>query len=246
MIKSIFRLYRRIQFNPGVLGLFFNPFFFIRRRLYKSIKKNSDSLSGIILDLGCGSKPYKDLFKKSTQYIGVDIENPAHDHSKEDIDVYYDGKTLPFANEYFDSIFFSEVLEHIFNPDEIIAEMHRVLKKDGKILLTVPFTWDEHEIPFDYRRYTSFGITHLLNKNHFEILHIEKSGHYFEVIVQLFTHYLRHLFFTRNKYVNLAINLILIAPFTIIGFILTLVAPRKRSLYFNNIVVAKKGRESVR
>jgi SAM-dependent methyltransferase len=233
-------MYNRIQFNPGFLGLFFSPFFFIRRRLYHSIKKYSNSLTGKTLDLGCGSKPYKSLFTGSTQYIGVDIENPGHDHTNEDIDVYYDGKTLPFENECFDSVFFSEVLEHVFNADEILTEIHRVLKKDGKMLLTVPFAWDEHEVPNDFGRYTTFGIQHLLEKNHFEIIHIEKSGHFFEVLMQLFIHYLRHILFIRNKYINLLINMVLISPFTIIGFMLTLLAPRRNSLYFNNIVLAKK------
>jgi SAM-dependent methyltransferase len=240
MIKYLFKLYNRIQFNPGFFGIFFNPFFFIRRRLYSAIKEKSSLLSGVILDLGCGSKPYIHLFTKSSQYIGVDIENPGHDHSKEDVDVYYDGKKLPFANEHFDNAFFSEVLEHIFEPEETLAEVHRVLKKDGLLLLTVPFAWDEHEIPNDYGRYTSFGVKHLLHKCNFEIVEIEKTGHFFEVIVQYFTHYLRHLLFTRNKYVNLFINLVFIAPFTIIGFILVCIMPRIKTLYFNNIIIAKR------
>ena len=240
MFKTLNKIYLSQLFRPNWLSLFINPFFFIRRRLYKAIKKKSNALSGILLDLGCGNKPYKNLFTNVSEYLGVDIENPGHDHSKEDIDVYYDGKTLPFNQEHFDSVFFSEVLEHVFNADEILDEIHRVLKKDGIILLTVPFIWDEHEVPNDFGRYTTFGIQHLLEKHKFEIIEIEKTGNFFEVLVQLFIHYLRHLLYSPNKYVNLLINLIFIAPFTIIGLILSIIVPKKKSLYFNNVVLARK------
>ena len=240
MFKTLNKIYLSQLFRPNWLSLFINPFFFIRRRLFNAIKKKSNALSGILLDLGCGNKPYKNLFTNVSKYIGVDIENPGHDHSKEDIDVYYDGKTLPFNQEHFDSVFFSEVLEHVFNADEILDEIHRVLKKDGIILLTVPFIWDEHEVPNDFGRYTTFGIQHLLEKHKFEIIEIEKTGNFFEVLVQLFIHYLRHLLYSPNKYINLLINLIFIAPFTIIGLILSIIVPKKKSLYFNNVVLARK------
>ena len=61
----------------------------------------------------------------------------------------YDGKTFPFSDGEFDAVLTSEVLEHVFNPDEFLSEINRVLRDDGVLLLTVPFVWDEHEQPFD-------------------------------------------------------------------------------------------------
>ena len=58
----------------------------------------------------------------------------------------------------------NQVLEHVFNPDEFLLKINRVLKNDGKLLLTVPFVWDEHEQPFDYARYSSFGLKALIEK----------------------------------------------------------------------------------
>jgi SAM-dependent methyltransferase len=240
MLKLLNSYYLKQSFNPGFISIFINPFYFIRKRLFQQIKRLAPQLSGKVLDLGCGLKPYKRLFSNSIEYIGVDIENPGHDHSKENVDVYYDGKHIPFDNNIFDGIFFSEVLEHVFNPDELLNEISRVLKPNSKLLLTTPFSWDEHEVPNDYGRYTSYGIKYLLEKNGFEVIEQTKTGHFIEVVAQLNIHYLRSVLYTKNKYLNIIINLIFISPFTLIGILLSFIAPKKRTLYFNHIILAKK------
>lgn len=237
---SLTQLYKKQLFHPNLISLFINPFLMVRWFLLQKIKKIAPELKGKILDFGCGQKPYQRLFTNATDYIGVDIENEAHNHEKEDIDFYYDGKKLPFDNETFDNIFSSEVLEHIFNHDEILPELNRVLRKGGKILITVPFSWEEHETPHDNCRFTHFGIEHLLQKHGFTILKSEKTGHFFAVIAQYFINYLRTLLYTKNKYVNLLINSVAIFPFTLIFIILSAIAPRSKSLYFNTVILAEK------
>src|SRR5437773_3335923 len=106
-----------------------NAFYFIRNALYKKVKQYAPALKGRLLDFGCGSKPYQSLFANVTEYIGVDYNSPGHSHANEQIDVFYDGKKIPFPDEYFDSVFSSEVFEHIFNLEEIIPEIKRVMKK---------------------------------------------------------------------------------------------------------------------
>ena len=86
------------------------------------------------------------------------------------IEKYYDGKVISFNDEFFDNAFSSEVFEHIFNIDEVLCEIHRVIKNNGKLCITCPFVWDEHVQPYDFARYTSYGIRHLLNKNGFELI----------------------------------------------------------------------------
>ena len=97
------------DFDPSII----HPYYFIRRSLLQKITKLSSHLTGKLMDFGCGSKPYKSLFK-TTEYIGVDYENEGHSHENEQIDVFYDGKTLPFESEYFDSVLCSEVIESIY------------------------------------------------------------------------------------------------------------------------------------
>ncbi len=205
------------------------------------IRKYSKQLNGNLLDFGCGSKPYKNLFQVEN-YFGVDMIDQGHTHEQElgDIDVYYDGKKLPFKDESFDSLFSSEVFEHVFNLEDILKELKRVLKKGGKALFTVPFVWDEHEIPFDYGRYSSFGIKYLLEKHGFRVIALEKSTKYLETVFQLWNLYLYYKLYSKNKYLNIFINLLCISPFTIIGIIFSNILPNNRNLYNNNIILAEK------
>ncbi len=239
MIKALNNFYLRQQFLIHPLSIFLNPFFFIRLALLKAIQRQSKKLKGDLMDFGCGRKPYRSLFHLNT-YLGVDVEVSGHDHRKEEIDVYYDGKSLPFPDEKFDSLFSSETFEHIFNLEQMVPELYRVLKPGGQFLLTVPFVWDEHEVPFDYGRYSSFGIRHLLEKNGFEIVSLEKTGHFFLVIGQLWILYLFNLIRTPNKYLNLILCLLFISPFNLLVGLLSLISPRHKGLYFNNVVLARK------
>jgi SAM-dependent methyltransferase len=236
-MKAIFL---KQQFFPGVLAVFLNPFYFIRKGLYKSIKKLSLQLNGDILDFGCGSKPYVELFSHANSYIGVDIDDRGHGHENELIDIYYDGKTIPLSDESKDCIFTSEVFEHIDNLDEIVPELYRVLKKNGKILITVPFVFMEHEMPYDFRRYSVNGLSNILVRNGFEIISTHKSTKDIETIFQCINVYLFSLFMNLNKYLRMLLVLLIIAPITIIGIILSFLLPNKGRFYSNSIILAKK------
>jgi SAM-dependent methyltransferase len=229
---------KKQSFQPGLLSLFINPFYFIRSSLYKNIRRQAPKLSGNLMDLGCGRKPYENLFNV-TKYTGIDIEQTGHDHANSKIDVFYDGKTIPFADNHFNAVFFGEVLEHVFNPEELLPEIHRVLCSGGRILLTVPFCWNEHEVPYDYARYSSFGIRHLLEKHGFQVIELTKSGSFARVNIQLWSLYFFELFSKWGR-AGYAISLIFTAPINLIGAVLLLLLPKNDSLYFNNVVLAEK------
>src|SRR5438309_1381662 len=158
--------------------------FLIRNRLLQAIQKLAPELNGRLLDFGCGQKPYRTLFNVK-EYIGVDFENPGHPHENEAIDFFYNGTQLPFEAGQFDSIFTSEVFEHVFNLPDILKELNRVLKVHGMLLVTCPFAFCEHEVPNDFARYTSYGLTSLLQQNGFEIVRFLKTGNTHEAITQL-------------------------------------------------------------
>ena len=61
MLKKLKEIYNKEQFIPSFLSIFINPYYFIRKGLLKDIKKNRHYMNGIMLDFGCGSKPYKKL-----------------------------------------------------------------------------------------------------------------------------------------------------------------------------------------
>jgi SAM-dependent methyltransferase len=230
------------SFRPGMN----NAFYFIRNALLKKIEQYAPELNGRLLDFGCGSKPYQSLFTNVTEYIGVDYAGEGHSHVNESIDVMYDGKTIPFPDEHFDSIFTSEVFEHIFNLESIIPELKRVMKKRSKILITCPFVWNEHEVPVDYARYTQFALKHLLEKNGFEILIQDKSGDFIMALHQMrMVYFNQHVipaipllgkwkFFIKNF--PPLINPVLNTWFSFKNWLL----PKPKDWYLNNIVVAQK------
>lgn len=223
---------------PNWVGVFVNPYYFIRSGLYKAIYDYKDHLTGVLLDFGCGNKPYKS-FIEVDKYIGLDIEESGHDSTNYDVDVYWDGKTIPFQNNHFDSILTSEVLEHVFEPNAILKELNRVCKPGGKLLLTVPFVWNEHEIPYDYARYSSYGLKHILNKHGFEILHHKKTTNFVETVFQLWNTYVFQSVL-RVPILQGVFTPLLIAPVTIMGIIMSKILPGDKTLFLNNVIVAIK------
>ena len=238
MIERVRNIHQRELFNPKIFGFFFNPFYTVRKELYQGIKDNSPYLKGKLLDFGCGSKPYKKLFNVE-EYIGLDIEESGHNHDNEEIDVFYDGKTIPFDDNCFDSIFSSEVFEHVFELETILKEINRVCKPNGHLLITLPFVMCEHEIPFDYGRYTSFGIKHLLEKNGFEIVKQTKTSDFIQTTIQMWNIYV-YQNILKYKKVRFFLTPLVLVPVTILGIILSKILPNSDNFYLSNIVLSKK------
>lgn len=229
-------------FKPGIN----NAFYFIRNELYKKIRQYAPQLDGKLLDFGCGSKPYQSLFTNVSEYTGLDYEGEGHAHTNEAVDVFYDGRKIPFPDAHFDSVFSSEVFEHIFNLEAIVPEINRVMKPGALLLLTCPFVWNEHEVPVDYARYTQFALKHLLGKAGFKILLQDKSGDFTMALYQMRMIFVNEHFipsfpvlgklkvFRTN--VPSLINPVLNLWFSFWHKIL----PKRRDLYLNNIVLAQK------
>jgi SAM-dependent methyltransferase len=237
MLDKIKKIIEDQYFNPGLLGLIVNPFYIARKGLYTNLSSLGQKITGKTLDVGCGTKPYEKLFNHST-YVGLEFDTGI-DSEKKVAEFYYDGKTFPFNESEFDSVVTNQVLEHVFNPDEFLGEINRVLKTNGKLLLTVPFVWDEHEQPYDYARYSSFGLKGLLEKNGFEILDLRKSVNDYSVLVQLFNAYIYKI--TRqNIFIKNLTLILIIAPITIFGILISKLLPKNNDLYLDNIVLAKK------
>jgi SAM-dependent methyltransferase len=239
MIAKLKGIYKKAQFEPTFVSLLINPFFIIRRGLFRGIMQYKHYMKGKLLDFGCGSKPYINLFQVS-EYIGTDIAVSGHDHHNEHIDVYYDGKTLPFDENTFDSILCSEVFEHLFNLEDILKELYRVLKPGGYMLVTVPFVWDEHEVPYDFGRYSSFGIKHLMEKHGFKMEAYHKSTTYFQTIIQMRNAYIYQHIFPKRKIFKLILNPLIIFPLTLWGLFWNMILPKSRGFFHNSIYVVTK------
>jgi ubiquinone/menaquinone biosynthesis C-methylase UbiE len=225
------------DFNPKM----YQDIYIIRNGLYNAIKNNACIFKGKMLDFGCGSKPYRYLFSNIVEYIGLDYHNEGHPHDCEEIDVYYDGITIPFNDNSFDCILSSEVFEHIFNINEVLDELSRVLKKDGVILITCPFVWNLHEIPNDYARYTPYALIDIFEKKGFEIIKNERIGNYITTLGQL-----KIIYFTNNILPklgilnNIYIKAIIVLYYNIVINLKSRILPSKNDFYLSNLLIAKK------
>lgn len=231
-----------IDVNPEFKPSLKSALYLTRRNLLIGISEYAPYLKGRILDFGCGSKPYKSFFADS-EYIGVDFHGDGHDHTEEQIDYFYDGKTLPFANESFDAVFSSEVFEHVFNLDEILVELYRVVKQNGMMLITCPFSICEHEQPNDFARYSSFGIRYLLEKHGFEIVHQIKLGSAIETLWQLrITYWNLHVLskFKNIPVVRTGMRVFVNITMNAIAIFCNAIFPKSQDLYLNNLVLVKK------
>lgn len=134
-------------------------------------------IEGDILDYGSGNMPYRLLFRNCNSFIGLDYEvtGKKFDFFNEDI-VYYDGKIIPFDDERFDCVLCNQVLEHVEDLELALSEIHRVLRKDGVVLITLPMCFPLHMEPYDFRRFTKYGIERMLHDAGFHSINIVNSS----------------------------------------------------------------------
>ncbi|MFM8431289.1 MAG: class I SAM-dependent methyltransferase [Bacteroidota bacterium] len=243
-LEKLKNLNQQEQFQPGLIGLFINASYFMKRGVFNGIRTNAHLCKGRLLDVGCGNKPYRSLFNVE-EYIGIDIENEAHDHTHESIDALFDGINIPYDDCRFDCVISIEVFEHVFHLERLIKEINRVLVPGGNLLITLPFVWMEHEKPNDFARYTSFGIKDLLERNGFEVLKLEKSGTFIETIVQLKASYLYDTMLSRNKLIKVIGTVFLIGPLNLLGLISSMILPSNENLYLNTVILARKTQDAI-
>lgn len=228
----------RQQFVPGALAWLINPFFFARRGLFDGLKEFFTQLRGEVLDVGCGRKPHAP-FVPATRYTGLNIDSPVT-RELAAADIFYGGGRLPFADASFDAVLCSQVLEHVFMPEDFLREVHRVLRPGGRLLLATPFVWDEHEQPHDFGRYSSFGLRALLERADFVVEAQRKTAGGVRAVAQLWAGSLFKATRTRARALNWFVQLVLIAPVTLAGLVLAVRLPRHDDLYLDNIALAAK------
>jgi SAM-dependent methyltransferase len=126
------------------------------RALYARLRNVLPSIGNVagfkVLDVGCGGKPYRSWFGSIEQYTGVDVfPGPQVDV------VITSGHNWPFPDCSFDAVLCTQVLEHVQHLDHAVSELTRVLKPNGIAIVTVPFLYNQHGAPFDFRRFTATG-----------------------------------------------------------------------------------------
>ena len=238
MISALRQWVGKQQFNPGLLGAFVNPFFLGRRALWRAIAAARGVMRGPMLDVGCGTKPYRALFDTES-YIGLDIDSEST-RARGMADALYDGGRFPFDDAQFQSVLCNQVLEHVFNPQEFLGEVRRVLAPGGTLLLTVPFVWDEHEQPYDYARYSTFGLRALLEAHGFRLLQQHKLLADASVIFQIINAYVFKVSRPRLGPMALPFTAFVHAPISLMGLAFGAILPKNPDLFLDQLVVAER------
>lgn len=158
-----------------------------RTYLYDFVNQAAQSLppNASVLDAGAGDNPYKHLFKH-VHYDATDFWKVEKDYGE--ATYICDLAAIPIVKNRYDAVLLTQVLEHMPEPLRVLAELHRVLRPGGKLWLSAPLFFPEHEVPFDFYRYTQYGFTYLLEKAGFSVDHITwLEGYYGTLSYQLLT-----------------------------------------------------------
>lgn len=181
--------------------------FFIRCLLDLQLKTTSDFLrpelanvSDSILDIGAGNSPWKSYLPSAVKYVGLDIENAREfNMSQSDEIIYYSGGSFPFLDNQFRYALCVEVLEHVADTEIFIGEIFRCLERNGKIILTVPWSARRHHVPNDYFRFTPEALEYLFIKKGFVNIEITERGNDFAVIFNKIFCLIHGLIFQKTK-----------------------------------------------
>ena len=154
-----------------------------RKRIHQFIK------TGKILDIGCGRGLFLDVMRRGGwDTIGTEFNEETASYAINT----YGLKILPgdiaqhkLPAESLDAININQVLEHLKNPDKVLEESHRLLRKGGILIISVPDlrspqfaigkeNWFLLDLPFHLFHFTEEGLSELLRKNEFKVKHIKR------------------------------------------------------------------------
>jgi len=183
-LQTLFRPSHLYSFGANLNSLFGHPYWLARSALYNEIANIHPKNYSTVLDVGCGSMPYRSIFIGTTVYHGLEIDQERN-RLNSNVTHFFDGLTFPQCDNAYDLVICSQVLEHAFEPELLLSEIYRVLEPGGSLLLTIPFFWPEHEQPYDSQRFTSFGLISRLEKLGFQNITVVKTNPGLSCLMQL-------------------------------------------------------------
>jgi SAM-dependent methyltransferase len=121
-------------------------------RMAQELKKNNKHPRLLIIGGGIVGSGIKDIYSdKDIQLIGADV------YLSEYTKIIADCHRLPFINASFDGVWIQAVLEHVLNPCEVVAEIHRILTPHGIVYADTPFMQQVHMGAYDFTRFSVSG-----------------------------------------------------------------------------------------
>jgi SAM-dependent methyltransferase len=145
--------------------------------IWNDVSSFLPGVRGVLLDVGCGSQPYRSLVSPEARYLGIDTE-AGRTHFGYDLPdtLFYSGDVWPVGDRSVDAILCTETMEHVPDTRGFLAQAARCLKPGGMLLLTVPFAARWHFIPYDYWRFTPSSLNLLLTEMGFTDIRVYARG----------------------------------------------------------------------
>lgn len=222
----------------------FHTGFWVNKRIGDAIAAHAHLARGVLLDVGCGVKPYEKIFAPFVEkYYGTEYSSTSGFRGNR-ADVAGDAERMPFADASVDTILCTEVLEHVKNPETVIEEFARILKSGGVIITTAPFFYPIHD-SYDFFRYTDTGLAAIMKRYNLEIEKVEPLSGTGLTVAMMFNFYLFDLGFMWTKWmypIGLVLRpllWILICLVNALGWIMEKAIPSKQ-MAFNHLTIGRK------
>lgn len=212
------------------------PFFLAHRALRREIALAGPSMRGLLVDVGCGTQPYRDYFPRA-EYLGMEVRQSSPHGSAKQPDLLFDGLEFPLQDGCAHHVLCTQVLEHVFEPDRFLGEIARILAPGGTMLITVPFVWDEHEQPYDYARYSSFGLRHLAQRHGFSVASERRTLGDASILAQLWLAYVYKVVRPVPAVIRKPLIAMLSLPANLAGMVAAKLLPSSPDLYLDNVMV---------
>lgn len=164
-LRALARFFRRTPLHPQwLLGA---------RKVPESLTR----AHGTVLDIGSADRWIKTHLPPDTTYVALDYPATGDAFYGTRPDVFADAAFLPIGDSRIDGVVCMEVLEHLKYPQKALCEIARVLKPGGHAWLSMPFMYPLHNGPYDFQRYTEYGLRRDVKSAGLEIIHLRVAGH---------------------------------------------------------------------